>query len=52
MSHGIKDCENTARVDKEKMDDELPYTIALKAESNTVYKESILLGSASKKFRK
>lgn len=52
MGHGVKVYENIPVETKENVYDDFPYFIALKAKSNMIGKEGLLLGIASKKFKK
>ncbi|KAK5784980.1 hypothetical protein PVK06_039521 [Gossypium arboreum] len=47
--HGVKDCMSISFEERVKTEDDLPYSIALKAESSIKGKESIWLGSLKKK---
>lgn len=52
MGHGIKDCLMLLEGDRGKAEDELPYSVALKAESSALGRKSLLLGSLQKKIIK
>lgn len=49
LGHGIKDFHECPMEVKELADDDLPYSVALKAKSNVVGKECLQFGSFSKK---
>lgn len=50
MGHDLKDSFFVDEELKGRMDDELPFSVALKVESNLLGKECFLLGSNSRKF--
>ncbi|PPD74213.1 hypothetical protein GOBAR_DD28865 [Gossypium barbadense] len=52
MGHVAKDCKEISNLEVEKREDDLPYSLALKAESNLVGKESLQLGVSVKKSMK
>lgn len=45
LGHGVKDCGYVSMEEKDKSEDEFPYTITLKAESNVRGKECVKLSS-------
>lgn len=49
MGHGLKECNKCSSIVKEKADDDLPYSLALKAESNVLGKENLQFGFIAKK---
>ncbi|MBA0880945.1 hypothetical protein Goshw_013511 [Gossypium schwendimanii] len=51
MGHGFLDCSSLNSAEKSKIREDLPYTLALKAESKLVGKESIKFNDFSKKVR-
>lgn len=52
MGHGVKDCESIPLKDRMKEEDELTYSLALKAKSSMLGKECFQFGSASKRATK
>ncbi|MBA0869116.1 hypothetical protein Goshw_023342, partial [Gossypium schwendimanii] len=50
--HGVKDCTEIPSGDRVKAKDDLPYSLALKAESSIIGKESLLFGSLMKRTMK
>ncbi|MBA0810504.1 hypothetical protein Gohar_002495, partial [Gossypium harknessii] len=50
--HGVKDCTEIPSGDRVKAEDDLPYSLALKAESSIIGKESLLFGSLMKRTMK
>ncbi|MBA0754917.1 hypothetical protein Gogos_021245 [Gossypium gossypioides] len=51
MGHGLKDCTQIIPVKKSKISDDPPYTLALKAESKLIGKESMKFNILLKKVR-
>lgn len=52
LGYGIKKCGNIFETDKNKSDDELLYSIALRAKFNLMGKESLHFGLSNKKIMK
>ncbi|MBA0869971.1 hypothetical protein Goshw_005934 [Gossypium schwendimanii] len=52
MDHSIKECSEVTTEIKNLPEDELPYSLALKAEINLLGKESLKLGSVARKSMK
>ncbi|MBA0753132.1 hypothetical protein Gogos_021703, partial [Gossypium gossypioides] len=52
LGHGVKECNEIKPLEREKVEDEQPYSVALKAESNLLGKESQRFGSVTKKSMK
>ncbi|PPS04347.1 hypothetical protein GOBAR_AA16316 [Gossypium barbadense] len=52
MGNEIKECSETSPEDRIKVDDEHPFSIALKAKSSMVGKECLIFGSIQKKSMK
>lgn len=50
MGHVAKECTKISKLGKEIREDDIPYSLALKAGSNLVGKESLQLGVSGKKF--
>ncbi|KAH1048228.1 hypothetical protein J1N35_039012 [Gossypium stocksii] len=50
MGHVAKECTDISKLRKESGEDDLPYSLALKAESNLVGRESLQLGNIGRKF--
>lgn len=50
MRHYLKDCTTTSKETRKSVDDNLPYSVALKAKSNLMGKITLQLGSQSKKI--
>lgn len=48
MGHNVKDCDEILATKKDKPEDELPYSIALRAESTAVGRESMIFGNSAK----
>ncbi|KAH1073219.1 hypothetical protein J1N35_025547 [Gossypium stocksii] len=49
MGYGIKDCNDTLNESKELSEEDLPFSLALKAESNLIRKVNMQLGVTMKK---
>ncbi|MBA0785417.1 hypothetical protein Gotri_026419, partial [Gossypium trilobum] len=52
MGHAVKDCIEIPNLGEEKLEEDLPYSLALKVESNLVGKEILQFGFSVKKFMK
>ncbi|MBA0679672.1 hypothetical protein Goari_011429, partial [Gossypium aridum] len=52
MGHGVKECSNIPIAEREKIDDEYSYSLALKVESNLIGKESFQFGFSAKRIMK
>ncbi|MBA0780624.1 hypothetical protein Gotri_004703, partial [Gossypium trilobum] len=52
MGHGVKVCNGIPTDEKDKLKDELPYSLALKVESNLLGNESLKFGFSTKKSMK
>ncbi|MBA0664994.1 hypothetical protein Goklo_004921 [Gossypium klotzschianum] len=52
MRHRVKECTCISVAEREKKDDEYPYSMALKAESNLIGKESLQFGFSTKRIMK
>ncbi|MBA0570070.1 hypothetical protein Golob_003757 [Gossypium lobatum] len=52
LGHGIKDYMVILSKDREKVEDDLPYSLALKAESSLLGRESLKLGISTKRTMK
>ncbi|KAH1114470.1 hypothetical protein J1N35_007848 [Gossypium stocksii] len=52
LGHGVKDCTKIPLGDQVKTEDELPYSITLKAESSIIEKKSLWFGYLKKKTMK
>lgn len=52
LGHGVKEYTKIPLEDRDKTENELPYSIALKAKSSIIGKESLWLGSLKKKTMK
>ncbi|MBA0776260.1 hypothetical protein Gotri_011275, partial [Gossypium trilobum] len=49
MGHGLKKCDRIPTGTRDKPEDELPYSLALKAESNLLWKECLEFSASTKK---
>ncbi|MBA0721590.1 hypothetical protein Golax_009113 [Gossypium laxum] len=49
MGHGLKECDRIPTGARDKPEDELPYSLALKAESNLLRKECLEFSASTKK---
>ncbi|MBA0742589.1 hypothetical protein Gogos_015631 [Gossypium gossypioides] len=52
MGYAVKDCIKIPNLGEEKLEEDLPYSLALKVESNLVGKEILQFGFSVKKFMK